>query len=109
MLLEHLGCEVKGFKLRSAGSQRETIQLIAKIVDQVKLSATFGSLIDEMTDATRKEKMILLVQCYCRKGEKVKTKFLSEESMLHQGNSCSANAKTEFQVFPKKQLNCFLM
>lgn len=41
MLLEHLGYEVKGFQHRSAGSEREIIQLIAKviqdeIVDQVK-------------------------------------------------------------------------
>lgn len=40
-LLEHLGCEVKSFQHRSAGSEREIIQLIAKviqdeIVDQVK-------------------------------------------------------------------------
>ena len=67
MLLEHLGCEVKGFQHRAAGSEREIIQLIAKIiqdeiVDQVKSSATFGILIDDMTDVTSKEQMILFVQ-----------------------------------------------
>lgn len=107
MLLEHLGCEVKGFQHRSAGSEREIIQLIAKIiqdeiVDQVKSSATFGILIDDMTDVTSKEQMILFVQYYCRKEEKVKTKFLSVESVLDQSDSCSANAETLFQVFSKK-------
>ena len=55
MLLEHLGCDVKGFQHRSAGSGREIIQLIAKviqdeIVDQVKSSCTYRVLLDDMTD-----------------------------------------------------------
>ena len=107
MLLEHLGCEVKGFQHRSAGSERETIQLIAKIiqdqiVDQVKSCPTYGILMDDMTDVTSKEQMILFIQYYCRKEEKVKTKFLSVESVLDQSDSCSANAETLFQVFSKK-------
>ena len=107
MLLEHLGCEVKGFQHRSAGSEREIIQLIAKIiqdqiVDQVKSCPTYGILMDDMTDVTSKEQMILFIQYYCRKEEKVKTKFLSVESVLDQSDSCSANAETLFQVFSKK-------
>ena len=107
MLLEHLGCEVKGFQHRSAGSEREIIQLIAKIiqdqiVDQVKSCPTYGILMDDMTDVTSKEQMILFIQYYCRKEEKVKTKFLSVESVLDQSESCSANAETLFQVFSKK-------
>ena len=107
MLLEHLGCEVKGFQHRSAGSEREIIQLIAKIiqdqiVDQVKSCPAYGILMDDMTDVTSKEQMILFIQYYCRKEEKVKTKFLSVESVLDQSDSCSANAETLFQVFSKK-------
>ena len=64
-LLEHLRCEVKSFQHRSAGSEREIIQLITKviqdeIVDQVTSSATFGILMDDMTNMTSKEQMILL-------------------------------------------------
>lgn len=106
-LLEHLGCEVKSFQHRSAGSEREIIQLIAKviqdeIVDQVKSSATFGILMDDMTDVTSKEQMIFFIQYYCRKDEKVKTKFLSVESVLEHDESCSANAETLFKVFCSK-------
>ena len=107
ILLEHLGCEVKAFQHRSPGSVREIIQLIAKtiqdeIVDQVQSSATFGILVDDMTDVTSKEQMIIFIQYYCRKDEKVKTKFLSVESVLEQGESCSANAETLFQVLCSK-------
>ena len=101
VLLEHLQCEVKSFQHRSAGSEREIITLIAKviqdeIVDQVKSSATFGILLDDMTDVTCKEQMIIFIQYYCRQDEKVKTKFLSVESVLDQSESCSANAETLF-------------
>ncbi|CAB4013808.1 zinc finger 862-like, partial [Paramuricea clavata] len=107
LLLEHLGCEVKRFQHRSAGSEREIIQLIAKviqdeIVDQVKSSATFGVLMDDMTDVTSKEQIILFIQYFCKKEEKVKTKFLSVENVLEQGESCSANAETLFKVFCDK-------
>lgn len=107
MLLEHLQCEVKSFQHRSAGSEREIITLIAKviqdeIVDQVKSSATFGILLDDMTDVTCKEQMIIFIQYYCRQDEKVKTKFLSVESVLDQSESCSANAETLFKVFCTK-------
>ena len=101
-LLEHLGCEVKSFQHRSAGS--EIIQLIAKviqdeIVDQVKSSATFGILMDDMTDVTSKEQMIVFIQYYCRKDEKVK---MSVESVLEHDESSSANAETLFKVFCSK-------
>ena len=107
MLLEHLGCDVKGFQHRSAGLGREIIQLIAKviqdeIVDQVKSSCMYGVLLDDMTDVTCKEQMILFVQYYCKMQEKVETKFLSVESVLEQGESCSANAETLFAVFGNK-------
>lgn len=79
-LLEHLGCEVRSFQHRSAALEREIIQLTVKviqdeIVDQVKSSATFGILMDDMTDVTSKEQMMFFIQYYCRKDEKVKTKF----------------------------------
>ena len=107
MLLEHLRCEIKGFQHRSAGSETEIIQLIAKIiqdqiVDQVKSCPPYGILMDNMTDVTSKGQMILFLQYFCRKEEKVKTKFLSVESVLDQSDSCSANAETLFQVFSKK-------
>ena len=104
LLLDHLGCEVKSFQHRSSGSEREIITLIAKviqdeIVDQVKSSATFGILLDDMKDVTCKEQMIIFIQYYCRQDEKVKTKSLSAESVLDQSDSCSANAETLFNVF----------
>lgn len=49
-----------------------------------------------------KEQMIFFIQYYCRKEEKEKTKFLSVESVLEQGESCSANAAMLFQVFCSK-------
>ena len=55
-----------------------------------------------MTDVTSKEQMIIFIQYYCRKDEKVKTKFFSVESVLEQGESCSANAETLFQVLCSK-------
>ena len=104
LLLDDLGCEVKLFQHRSSGSERDIITLIAKviqdeIVDQVKSSATFGILLDNMTDVTRKEQMIIFIQYYCRQDEKVKTTFLSVESVLDQTDSCSTNAETLFNVF----------
>lgn len=106
-LLEHIGCEIKSFQHRSPGSEREIIQLIAKviqdeIVDQVKSSTTFGILMDDMTDVTCKEQIIVFVQYYCRQDEKVKTKFLSVESVLEQSDSCSANADTLMKVLCSK-------
>ena len=107
ILLKHLGCEVKGFQHQSAGSEREIIQLIATIIQdqivyQVKSCPPYGILMDNMTVVTSKGQMILFIQYYSRKEEKVKTKFLSVESVLDQSDSCSANAETLFQVFSKK-------
>ena len=70
-----IGCEVTGFQHTSAGLEREIIQLLAKIiqdqnVDQVKSCPTYGILMDDMTDATSKEQMILFIQYYCKKEEK---------------------------------------
>ena len=89
MLLEHLGCDVKGFQHRSAGSGREIIQLIAKvirdeIVDQVKSSCTYGFLLDDMTDVTCKEQMILFIQYYCKVEEKVRWDPRIVQSFKHQ-------------------------
>ena len=100
-LLEHLGCEVKAFQHRSPGSEREIIQLIAKViqdevVDQVKSSATFGFLVDDKTDVTSKEQMIIFIHYYCRKEEKVKTKLMSVERVLEQGENYSVDAATLF-------------
>ena len=104
LLLGHLGREIKSFQHRSAGSEREIITFIAKviqddIVDQVKSSATFGILLDDMTDVTCKEQMKIFIQYYCRQDEKVKFKFLSVESVLDQSESFTANAETLFKVF----------
>ena len=109
--LEHLGCEVKSFEHRSAGLEREIIQLIAqviqdKIVHQVKSSAIFGILMDDMTDVTSKEQMIFFTTYYCWKDKKVKTKFLLVQSVLQNNESCSANAETQFKVFCSK-LSCW--
>lgn len=80
VLLDHLGCEIKSFQHRSAGSEREIITLIAKviqddIIDQVKSSAPFGVLIDDMTDVTCKKQMIIFIQYHCRQDENVKISF----------------------------------
>ena len=55
-----------------------------------------------MMHVRSKEQMIFFIQYYCRKEEKEKTKFLSVESVLEQGESCSANAAMLFQVFCSK-------
>ena len=61
----------------------------------MKSSATFGILMDDMKDVTNKEQIIVFIQYYCRKQEKVKTKFISVESVL-------PNAATLFKVFCSK-------
>ena len=102
-MLEHVGCEIESFDHRSPNSEREIVELITKViqdevVDQAKAATTFGILLGDMTEITCKEKIILFIQYYCWKDEKVKTKFLSVQKVFEESESCSANAKTLFEV-----------
>ena len=99
-LLEEVHCEIKSFNHNSPSSHREIMLLIAKqikdkVLEDCKEGMTFGLLVDDMSDVTSMEQMIVFVQYYSRKEEKVSVKFLRVENVLAEAVSADSETLTK--------------
>ena len=97
-LLEELGLnDLKHFLHRSQGALREIFLTIWQTVQNVFLRSMrqeehFGLLVDNVTDISVMEQMIMFAQFYDKSCQLTKTGFLSISNLLE--NSPSANAST---------------
>ena len=72
--------------------------ILQEILQDVKGAVTFSILVDDVTDVSSKEQMILFIEYYSRKEEKVVVKFIDITSILDNTTSTTLDADTLTEV-----------
>ena len=80
--------------------------LMEKVLDSAKKAGCYGLLSNKVTDISVMEILIIFIQFFNSKSEKVETHFLFVEDILK--DFTSANAETIFNILTKKLADCGL-
>jgi hypothetical protein len=100
--MEHIGLkDLKYFSHRSAGSQREVLltlsdTLRSDLIKKLQSSNCYGLMIDDLSDVSSLEQMIVYIQYFDHERGSVQTDFLFIANLLEKSHS--ANSETLFKV-----------
>lgn len=100
--IEHVGLkDLKYFSHRSAGSQREVLLTLSDtlkngLIKKLQSSNCYGLMIDDLSDVSSLEQMIVYIQYFDQDHGSVQTDFLFIANLLEKSDS--ANSETLFKV-----------
>lgn len=100
--IEHIGLkDLKYFSHRSAGSQREVLLTLSDtlkndLIKKLQSSNCYGLMIDDLSDVSSLEQMIVYIQYFDQEHGSVQTDFLFIANLLEKSDS--ANSETLFKV-----------